>query len=426
MRAKCRKTKCLETARLRVMINRYVQSLSMSGIPYYMISKKQIEDRIVAKANKDLKKELKSKMNLSKIVGGLPSEFKLNPAMRQLQSLRGAEKLLQPPVSSQVLLTKKVDPVISYSTNKGRTTCRVRHREFVQDIGGVGTALYNVWFAPRINPGSGSLFPWLADVADRFEKYRFNALALEYRSLVGTSKAGKIMISTDFDVLDSIPQTKLAQSMSKCLVEGPVWSNFQLVINKGDLHNEPAERYVAASINGNQILSGTDPKTYDIGRLVVSTMGVDASPPICGELWVEYDVELITPTNPPASGNAIGGTSSAAIAFLTQNPNYSQTGNVYFQPILNSNNFRCGVSGEYKVIVAQNGTAMVSTQTFAIVTSFSSDTALTNDTNVQIGSATRSSGGANIRAREGDIFSITNPGGSPAAYTLYMFEFPYI
>nr|WRQ65761.1 structural protein [Tolivirales sp.] len=391
-----------------------------------ILSKKQIEDQVLAKARKDLKKELKTKMALPNIVGGLPRQFKLDPALSKLKGLGGVERLLNPPVQSQVLLTKKAEPIVQYSQSKGRTTCRIKHREFIQDIGGVASTAFNVWFAPRVNPGSGSLFPWLADIADRFEKYRFNSLALQYRSLVGTSSSGKVTLSFDLDALDSAPKTKLEQSMCKNLVEGPVWSNFQLDINKRDLDNEPAERYVAAAVNASLTVPGTDQKTYDIGRLFMSTSGVGNTPLISGELWVEYDVELITPTNPPASGNAVGGTCAGAVTFNTINQNFSQNGNIYFTPIVGTSNFRCGVSGEYKVMLVQTGSGMLSNNALSILTAFSTDTALTADTNMNSFLSTRVACGANIRAREGDLFQVVpTPGGAPTAYVLYMFEFPF-
>jgi len=398
----------------------------VSGIPYYMIlSKKQIESQVLAKAKKDLKKELKTKMALPQIVGGLPRQFKLDPTLSKLKGLGGVERLLNPPVQSQVVLSKKAEPMIQYSQSKGRTACRVRHREFVQDIGGVASSAFNVWFAPRVNPGSGSLFPWLADIADRFEKYRFNSLVLQYRSLVGTSSPGKVTLSFDLDALDTTPRTKLEQSQAKNLVEGPVWSNFQLDINKKDLDNEPAERYIAAAINASLTVPGTDQKTYDIGRLVCATSGVSNSPLICGELWVEYDVELITPTSPPASGNAVGGGSNGTNIFASIAPNFSQNGNIYFTPIVSTSTFRCGVSGEYKVMLKLNGSAMVNPPVMSVHTAFSTDTALTVDTNLQFATAVQTFSGANIRAREGDIFMLSTPGGTPTTYVLYIFEFPF-
>lgn len=399
----------------------------MSGIPYYMIlSKKQIEDQVLAKAKKDLKKELKTKMALPNVVGGLPRQFKLDSTFSKLKGLNGVERLLNPPVQSQVVLTKKAEPLVQYSQSKGRTTCRVKHREFIQDIGGVASTAYNVWFSPRVNPGSGSLFPWLADIADRFEKYRFNSLSLQYRSLVGTSSAGKVTLSFDLDALDGPPKTKLEQSMCKNLVEGPVWSNFQLDVNKKDLDNEPAERYVAAAINASLTVPGTDQKTYDVGRLFIATSGVGNVPIISGEIWVEYDVELITPTSPPASGNAIGGASLGAISFNSLNQNFSQNGNIYFTPIVGTNSFRCGVSGEYKVILKMTGSGFLTNIALNIQTAFSTDTALTADTNLSSFSTTAVLAGANIRAREGDLFQVNpTPGGSPTTYVLYMFEFPF-
>lgn len=389
-----------------------------------MLSKKQIEQSIVDKVKKDLKKELKTQLKLPTVVGGLPPEFKLNSTMKKLKKLSPVEKMISAPNSVQTVAMKS-NPNVQYSVNEGRMSCRVKHREFVQDVGGTPTGNFGVWFSPRINPGSGSIFPWLADISDRFEKYKFHSLCFEYRSSVGTTSAGKVLLSVDFDVLDSIPATKVAMGQQSVMAEGPVWSNFQLPISPKNLSNAPAERYVAAAINGNQIVSNADMKTYDLGRLTVATAGVAQPPTLCGELWVEYDVELITPTTPPASGNAVQGASTTAIPFVTQLLP-SQNGNVYFTPILGTNTFRCGVSGEYKVFMVQyTSSGAANALTFTIQTSFSSDTAISNDVNMQSFSTSQARGGANIRAREGDVFAVNVTLGGLTTYVLYMFEFPY-
>lgn len=378
-----------------------------------MLSKKEkkLENRIVG-----LEKELKAKMKKD----SSSSALKTNSIMSKLE--KGSQQKLSMPVSEQLVMTK-TQPLTTFKMEKGRVVSRVRHREFVQDIGGNASTDFQVWFAPRINPGSGSLFPWLASIADRFEKYRFNKLCFEYRTALGSQANGKVMLSVDFDVLDVIPTTKQAIGQQSVMAEGPVWSNYQLDI-PSKLLVSAGEKYVAAAVNGTQVVNGADMKTYDVGRFCVSTAGVLNVPKICGELWVEYDVELITPTNPPFSGNAVGGNSSLGIAFTSINP-FSQQGNVYVIPILNGNTFRCGVNGEYKIVLVFFGASLTGLTSFTLTSSFSSDSVIQSDTNFATSTAAKVVAACSARLREGDIVTVGLPGGTTSSYTLYCFEFPY-
>lgn len=41
-----------------------------------------------------------------------------------------------------------------------------------------------------LNPGNGALFPWLANQAICYKKYKFNSLSLIFKSTVATSFSG--------------------------------------------------------------------------------------------------------------------------------------------------------------------------------------------------------------------------------------------
>ncbi len=76
----------------------------------------------------------------------------------------------------------------------GDLRIRVRHREFVNDISG-NTSFGTVGY--YINPGLRSSFPWLSNVANNFETYRFNKLCYEYRTASATSEIGKALLAVD-------------------------------------------------------------------------------------------------------------------------------------------------------------------------------------------------------------------------------------
>jgi hypothetical protein len=101
-------------------------------------------------------------------------------------------------------------------------------------------------------------------------------------------------MSFDYDALDAPPTTAVQQTQSTHWVDGSVWRIFQLVVPVAHL---------PILYTRNQMVSGGDLKTYDIGQLHVATEGC-ADTSDHGYLEVEYDVELID--------KQVGGSSNVA------------------------------------------------------------------------------------------------------------------
>jgi len=56
----------------------------------------------------------------------------------------------------------------------------VRHREFVTDVPAANASIFSLFINSPINPGNGALFPWLSQIAIRYESYRFKNLRFVY------------------------------------------------------------------------------------------------------------------------------------------------------------------------------------------------------------------------------------------------------
>jgi hypothetical protein len=82
-------------------------------------------------------------------------------------------------------------PRITTSSN-GDT--RIVHKEYLGEVTGQ-TAFTSTTY--RIQPGSFKTFPWLAAVANRYEKYRFNRLRFCYETDCATTVAGTVMLIPD-------------------------------------------------------------------------------------------------------------------------------------------------------------------------------------------------------------------------------------
>jgi len=171
----------------------------------------------------------------------------------------------------------------------GRGGLRVNHTEFFADIGTANTGFALTANSPyAINPGNESMFPWLTDIAQRFETYKFHSLRFRYEPMVPTTTGGAIYIAVDFDATDPAPTSKLNMLSYKGAARAPVWENLVCHCDLKDM-SVIKERNTL-----NQLPPpGQDPRLYNVGNLWVAFEAIN--PASNGELWVDYDVEFQTP-----------------------------------------------------------------------------------------------------------------------------------
>lgn len=232
----------------------------------------------------------------------------------------------------------------------------VSHREYVTDINLVETG-FDLQFQFGINPGNSSLFPWLSQIATRYELYKFKSLRFVYEPQCGTSSSGTVFIAVDWDASDPPPQSKTQMMSYKNAVRSPLWFASEYNSAVPDL----------TRLKTNYVLSGaapegTDIKTYDIGNLFVAIQSDSGTDQTAGELYVEYTVELITPQiiNEPLSAVHYNTafTSSAA-----GNPPTVVTGNLITKleftggSEINGAELWIGQAGYYQVTGALQGNA---------------------------------------------------------------------
>jgi len=187
------------------------------------------------------------------------------------------------PQSMGTRITTSSPSILSAYSGDGRV--RVRHREYIADVAGSVAFAANSYV---VNPGIVATFPWLSVLAANFESYKFNNLCFQFSTEKSASTNGSLMIAIDYDANDAAPTTKTIMMSYHNAVRCPVWSETKYVADRPDLQKLP-QRYIRAGA-----VTGTDLKTYDVGNLFVSTAGC-ADTSALGELYVIYDVELITP-----------------------------------------------------------------------------------------------------------------------------------
>jgi len=164
---------------------------------------------------------------------------------------------------------------------------RVRNREYIRDVNG-SVAFSNILWA--VNPGLFDTFPWLSTLASRFESYKFHSLAFEFEPDRGSNVAGTVMLGMDYDPSDIAASTKQQLMSYGGSMRTVVWDKVKFVADRKAMAKLGPERYVRMHYSA----PADALKTSDVGSFQMGVMGmVDAS--IVGELYVSYDIELITP-----------------------------------------------------------------------------------------------------------------------------------
>jgi len=178
--------------------------------------------------------------------------------------------------------------------------CSVVHREYITDIKASGDGSFRVLpFA--VNPGQSVTFPWLSRVAANYESYKFKRLDFLYETEAPTSTPGTVILTVDYDAEDQPPADKTQAMSYRSSVRSPPWAPCAHRSLSEDL-NKAKSNYVRVGAQPN----GTDIRQYDIGNLFVMTMGQPADQ-VAGELFVEYEVLLMTPIFENAAANGVAG-----------------------------------------------------------------------------------------------------------------------
>jgi len=212
----------------------------------------------------------------------MPRNSKKPSVSPKQQRLTQNKRISVPSAIGNLVKTSTPDLQSSFS---GDGRVRIRHREYIADIAG-SVAFASTTFV--VNPGISASFPWLSVIAANYESYKFNKLCFQFSTEKPTSVGGSLLMAIDYDANDAAPTTKSEIMAYHNAVRCPVWSQTDYVADKPDLSKLP-QHYIRSTT-----VSGTDLKTYDVGNLFVCTSGC-ADTSALGELYVIYDVELITP-----------------------------------------------------------------------------------------------------------------------------------
>lgn len=174
-------------------------------------------------------------------------------------------------------------------TSSPNGSIKIRHREqFSEVYRPSATADYATIFSERINPGNSSMFPWLAGIAPSWETYKFSSLRFEYVPSAPTTAPGTVVLTVDYDPTDATPEVKRDLLQMDGSTSAGLWVPQTHVSTRANL-SKRKELYVTEA--------GPPDRLNDAGKLIVGIFGTedDTSFAATGDLWVSYDIDLITP-----------------------------------------------------------------------------------------------------------------------------------
>jgi len=172
----------------------------------------------------------------------------------------------------------------------------IQEDEYIGEITSSGTAgAFSVLQLP-VNIGQSATFPWGSKVAqNNYNKYQFEQLEFYYKREVSEFAAagsgGKVIISFNVDPADGPPANKQVAEDTYPRSDGLTSENIRLTI-PGPLLRKFTDGYF---IRAGPVPGRTDIKTYDVGTLSVSTVGVVPTNTVLGELRVKYRCRLMIP-----------------------------------------------------------------------------------------------------------------------------------
>lgn len=170
---------------------------------------------------------------------------------------------------------------------------RIQHSEYLGDITSSVAFTSNRY---QINPGDAKTFPWLSQIADGYEKYRFRSLMFFYRSISSeystTQSLGAVIGAAQYDVIDPGFSTKAVMENYYTAISTKPSNNMLFGIECKPSSTAASELYLRYSPNPP---AGTDRRLYDLANFTLATQGMNATSFTAGELWVSYDVELFYP-----------------------------------------------------------------------------------------------------------------------------------
>lgn len=219
---------------------------------------------------------------------------------------------------------RRSNPKTSTTPNIGRANngIRIKHREFVTSLnttnaGFLGWSTNTTSEGPlilMINPGDGVTFPWLSSIAPNFEHYTIHSIKFSYTSSVSSFTRGAIAIVPEYDphnFMERGSPENLPMLLNKVdALKANVWTNNSMTF-KRNLGTKKLVRSSHHTTHNAEHLRQTE-----VAVLYVALYSTDNTIDYSfGDLFVEYDISLMTPNYAQRSPKCLhGGFATPAVA----------------------------------------------------------------------------------------------------------------
>jgi len=184
-------------------------------------------------------------------------------------------------------------------TTKSKGHFRFRRMEYIGDI---HSSQSFINFAFDINPGIPTCFPWLSTQAGGYEEYRVNHIKFIFRTLstdsvVTTNSSGSlgaVVMATEYNPyagpMGNKQQMENYEGAKSCKPSRSMVHHVSVA-----RRNNPLKTFY---IRTGKVPEGQDIRFYDVGLFQIATVGMQSNGGLCGELWVDYDIEFLKPRMP--------------------------------------------------------------------------------------------------------------------------------
>jgi hypothetical protein len=194
--------------------------------------------------------------------------------------------------SNSIVKSARANPQIPVMHSSNQTVV-VRNREYLGQVNSSQTFSVQGFFP--INPGRDDTFPWLSQVARRFQEYTLKGMVFHYvptsGSISSTQALGSVMMQTTYRSTDLPPTSKIEMLNEYWANEAVPYDSFCHPIECDPRENPFNVQYVRSS----EVPLGDNKMMYDLGTMYIATSGQSADGVVLGDLWVTYEVELRKP-----------------------------------------------------------------------------------------------------------------------------------
>jgi hypothetical protein len=164
------------------------------------------------------------------------------------------------------------------------------HSEYMGDIVSSSSAGGFKAQSFTVNPANNATFPWLSGLANNFETYEIEGMVFRFVSTSGiatgatNTQIGSVMGAFYYDTLDALPTTKSTLLQYEGCVDARTSENFLIGVECKRPANVLSNLYIGLPP------TGSDPKTYNFGQLIVASNGLQSTNQTIGEIWCHYRI----------------------------------------------------------------------------------------------------------------------------------------